>query len=131
MGGHGYNESQDGGDTWAQPDRGIERHYLSGLAVDPGDPSTVVCSCRLRTIPRTRTRPSTGGRVTTCGGRCGKGCHRPEAACGRCWQPTLRSGGLLRREQPGLFRSADAGVSWQRLQLSEPVTVDQAIGVPV
>jgi len=29
----------------------------------------------------------------------------------------------------GLFRSSDAGVSWQRLPLSEPVTVDYAIAV--
>ena len=44
MPGHGYNESRDGGDTWAQPDAGIEHHYLYGLAVDSGDPDTVVVS---------------------------------------------------------------------------------------
>ncbi len=44
MPGHGYNESHDGGDTWAQPDAGIEHHYLYGLAVDSGDPGTVVVS---------------------------------------------------------------------------------------
>ena len=44
MPGHGYNESRDGGDTWGQPDAGIEHHYLYGLAVDSGDPETVVVS---------------------------------------------------------------------------------------
>ena len=42
--GRGYSESRDGGGTWERPDAGIERHYLYGLAVDPGDPDTVVVS---------------------------------------------------------------------------------------
>ena len=42
--GRGYNESTDGGDTWHHPDEGIQRHYLYGLAVDAGDPDTVVVS---------------------------------------------------------------------------------------
>src|SRR5439155_987922 len=36
--------SWEGGGTWERPDAGIERHYLYGLAVDPGDPDTVVVS---------------------------------------------------------------------------------------
>jgi hypothetical protein len=44
MPGHGYNESRDGGDTWAQPDAGIEHHYLYGLAVDSGDADTIIVS---------------------------------------------------------------------------------------
>jgi photosystem II stability/assembly factor-like uncharacterized protein len=42
--GRGYSESSDGGDTWERPDEGIERHYLYGLAVDPGDPDTILVS---------------------------------------------------------------------------------------
>lgn len=42
--GGGFAASYDGGDTWTGDDRGLPHHYLWGLAVDPGDPATVVVS---------------------------------------------------------------------------------------
>lgn len=42
--GTGYAESPDGGDTWTKPNRGLSRHYLWRLAVDPGDPDTALVS---------------------------------------------------------------------------------------
>ncbi|MDQ6792252.1 MAG: glycosyl hydrolase [Candidatus Dormibacteraeota bacterium] len=134
MGGHGYNESQDGGDTWAQPDGGIERHYLYGLAVGPGDPDTVVVSAA--SSPQTAHDPRHAdatiyrrsvdgpweevreGLPETSGSlRALLAAHPAE--------PGVFYAGSNR----GLFRSSDAGVSWQRLPLSEPVTVDYAIAV--
>jgi photosystem II stability/assembly factor-like uncharacterized protein len=134
MGGHGYNESQDGGGTWAQPDDGIERHYLYGLAVDPGDPKTVVVSAA--TSPQTAHDPAHADATV----------YRRSAD--GPWQE-VREGlpetrGSLRAllathpaepgvfyagSNRGLFRSADAGISWLRLQLSEPLRVDYAIAV--
>lgn len=42
--GRGYNESYDGGQSWQRPDEGLEQHYLWGLAVDLGNPDTIVVS---------------------------------------------------------------------------------------
>lgn len=42
--GDGYAESFDGGESWEYPQDGLDRRYVWGLAVDPGDPGTVVVS---------------------------------------------------------------------------------------
>jgi photosystem II stability/assembly factor-like uncharacterized protein len=42
--GGGYAESVDGGSSWQRLDDGLTRHYTWGLAVDPGDPDTVLIS---------------------------------------------------------------------------------------
>lgn len=42
--GTGYNESQDGGNTWLHPDEGLKHNYLVSVAVDPADPNTIVVS---------------------------------------------------------------------------------------
>lgn len=42
--GGGFAASHDGGATWQGDDRGRRHHYLWGLAVDPGDPNTVIIS---------------------------------------------------------------------------------------
>ncbi|QKG85034.1 glycosyl hydrolase [Kroppenstedtia pulmonis] len=42
--GCGYAESRDGGETWHYVGEGLKHHYLYGLAVDPGDPETILVS---------------------------------------------------------------------------------------
>ena len=42
--GDGYAESPDCGDTWEYPQEGLEHRYVWSVAVDPGDPQTVVVS---------------------------------------------------------------------------------------
>jgi len=42
--GDGYAESSDAGDTWTYPQLGLEHRYVWGLAVDAGDPGTVLVS---------------------------------------------------------------------------------------
>jgi len=42
--GGGYAESHDGGASWRRDDSGLRHHYAWGLAVDPGDPETIVVS---------------------------------------------------------------------------------------
>ncbi|HEX2164868.1 MAG TPA: hypothetical protein VHM02_13045, partial [Thermoanaerobaculia bacterium] len=42
--GDGYFESDDGGATWRSPEDGLEVSYLRSVAIDPGDPETVVVS---------------------------------------------------------------------------------------
>ncbi|PWU80179.1 MAG: hypothetical protein DLM72_13520 [Candidatus Nitrosopolaris wilkensis] len=43
--GDGYFESFDYGESWRRPTAGLERnHYLAGLAVDSGDPHSIIIS---------------------------------------------------------------------------------------
>lgn len=42
--GGGYAESLDGGATWHRYDAGLRHSYLWGLAIDPGNPETVIVS---------------------------------------------------------------------------------------
>jgi len=118
MAGRGYSESPDGGDTWVRPDDGLERHYLFGLAVDPGDPDTVVVSAAdspftahdLRIADSTVYRRSGQGRWR----EVREGLPEPKG--------TLRALLATNAEQRGVFYSAsnrgvfcseDGGVSWE------------------
>jgi len=40
----GYQESLDGGKTWFYPDEGLCQHYLVSVAVDAGNPETIIVS---------------------------------------------------------------------------------------
>ncbi|MHA3775487.1 WD40/YVTN/BNR-like repeat-containing protein [Verrucomicrobiota bacterium sgz303538] len=40
----GYAESRDGGVTWETRDEGLSQHYLWSIAVDPGNPETMIAS---------------------------------------------------------------------------------------
>ncbi|ELY52486.1 WD40/YVTN/BNR-like repeat-containing protein [Natronolimnohabitans innermongolicus] len=42
--GDGYAVSDDGGESWSHPQNGLEHTYCWGLAVDPGDPDSVIVS---------------------------------------------------------------------------------------
>lgn len=53
--GDGYAESTDGGETWEFPQVGPTHRYVWGLAVDSGDPETVVVSAA--SSARTAHRP--------------------------------------------------------------------------
>jgi hypothetical protein len=118
MPGHGYNESHDGGDTWAQPDGGIEHHYLYGLAVDSGDPGTVVVSAadtaqqahnpyaaQSFVYRRTGTAPWIEVRD---GLPAPKGTLRTLFAA-----DPARPGTFYAANNRGVFRSGDKGVSWE------------------
>lgn len=118
MPGRGYNESHDGGDTWARPDEGIERHYLFGLAVDPGDPETVVVSAA--DSPMTAHNPQVAD--STVYRRSGGGpWHEVREGLPES-KGSLRALLAANAEEPGVFyaasnrglyRSADAGASWE------------------
>lgn len=42
--GNGYCESRDRAASWQRPDEGLQHHYLWSVAVDPGNPDTVLVS---------------------------------------------------------------------------------------
>lgn len=115
--GRGFNESRDGGDTWSQPDEGIEHHYLYGLAVDAGDPDTIVVSAadsprqahslgaaRSHVYRRTAAGPWT---------EVGDGLPAPAGTLRTLFAADPgRSGVFYGANNRGLFRSTDGGCSW-------------------
>ena len=131
--GDGYAESQDAGRTWKQRHDGLEHRYCWGLAVDPGDPDTVVMSAAstARNAHRTgpsylyRKRPTGSGEKSERGGgtddgngddkwclldsselATGEGSRRPVLAAG------TEPGELYAACDGGLSRTDDAGDSW-------------------
>lgn len=121
--GMGYSESHDGGESWQRFSDGLQHHYLWGIAVDPADPETVVVS-------------AASGPWEA---------HNPRQAESTIYQKTASSAwrevtdGLPEKEgrvisilasseaepgvfyaltNKGLYRSPDAGLSWERLGLA-------------
>lgn len=113
--GDGYAESTDRGSTWQEHQDGLDHRYVWGLAVDPGDPDTVVASA------------ASGARAA----------HTPERAAAYVyrkaddsWEPAMdglpdptgtvravlaggtTAGEFFALNNRGLYRSVDAGASW-------------------
>jgi photosystem II stability/assembly factor-like uncharacterized protein len=124
--GGGYAESHDGGASWRRDDAGLRHRYIWGLAIDPGDPETIVVSA------------ATGPRTAHDGGAAESYLYRRTA--GAAWQE-VRAGlpeprgtrtmvlaanaaephtfyGATRDGQ--VYRSPDAGQHWEALALSWP-----------
>ena len=118
MSGRGYSESHDSGDTWVRPDDGIERHYLFGLAVDPGDPDTIVVSAA--DSPFTAHDPRNAD--STVYRRSGQGQWRevreglpePKGSLRALLATNVEQRGVFYSvSNRGVFCSEDGGVSWE------------------
>ena len=123
--GNGFVESDNGGDTWYRPDEGLNHHYLWSVAVDPADPDTIVISAAHG--PQQAHNPMSAESAVY------------RRSQNNPWQQ-VRAGlpeekGLLTSvltanpaepgvfyagSNSGIFRSADAGVSWEKLPLHWP-----------
>jgi hypothetical protein len=120
--GYGYAESGDGGATWRRISEGLQHHYLWSVAVDPGDPETVVVSAASspwkahdpRAAESTIYRKTAGepwrevweglpqveGRIVT-------------VLAANQDEPSV----FYALTNEGLYRSSDAGASWDRLEI--------------
>lgn len=120
----GFAETHDGGNTWETVIDGLQYHYLWGVAVDPGDPDTVVTSASIGPLQAHRS-----GAVSFI--------YRRTA--GKPWQmvgeglPESRGmkvnvlaaheaepGVFYALNNQGIFRSQDAGVTWNVLDVAWP-----------
>lgn len=123
--GRGYSESVDGGDTWQYFGDGLKHHYLYGLAVDPGNPKTVIVSAapgpaeaHNPAIADSTIYRRTGGQAwheIRDGLPEAKGTIIPlletnETAPGVFYAVTNK----------GIFQSVNAGLAWERLDISWP-----------
>lgn len=123
--GMGYAESRDGGEAWERFFEGLKHHYLWGVAVDPADSEMVLVSAAAS--PREAHNPR----------RADSTIYRKEA--GRPWQevtdglPETRGrvasvlasnedepGAFYALTNLGLYRSPDAGLSWESLDIAWP-----------
>lgn len=143
--GRGFNESRDGGDTWERPDQGIERHYLWSIAVDPADPDTMVASAA--SSPYTAHNVPSGGTESASAASNPQTTNKaPYAdstiyrrASGEPWREVreglpetngtrsavlaanpAEAGVFYAASNRGVFRSSDAGLTWERLTLPWP-----------
>ena len=123
--GKGFVQSDDGGDTWYRLDDGLAYHYLWSVAADPHDPDTLVISAAPG--PQQAHNPMSAESAIY------------RRSSGGSWQQ-VREGlpparGLLasvlaaNEAEPGvfyaannkgLFRSADAGSTWEELPIPWP-----------
>lgn len=121
--GEGCARSEDGGDTWTFYRDGLDHRYAWSVAVDPGDPETVLVSAA--SGPRSAHRAPGESYVYR---RTGDG---PWKRIGDEALPTgegvLRSvlatdgpGEFYALNNRGLFHSSDAGRSWSPLDLDWP-----------
>ena len=123
--GDGYFESRDGGESWQRVEEGLRHHYLWGVAVDPGDPDTVVVSAALgareahdwnraeSTVYR-RSRGAPWEAVR-------EGLPEPEGTTISTVAASESEPGVFYlANNRGIFRSDDAGLRWERLRMAWP-----------
>lgn len=123
--GMGYSESRDGGETWERFADGLGHHYLWGVAVDPADPETVVISAA--SSPWGAHDPSVWESTIyqkTAGGPWREVTDGLPKAEGRVITVLASNeaepGVFYVATNMGLYRSPDAGLSWERLDVDWP-----------
>lgn len=119
--GDGYYETTDAGLTWDSNEQGLHHAYLVGIAVDPGDPSTMVISGS--SGPFRAYNPATAeGYVYWRSGK-GKwlrvrdGLPDPEGTTVSHFATTGDPGVIYAANNRGAFFSTNAGRHWRTLDL--------------
>jgi photosystem II stability/assembly factor-like uncharacterized protein len=123
--GRGYIESRDGGDTWQRLGEGIAFSYLWGLAVDPADPDTVVVSG----APGPNQAHNPMGAESAVYRKAGGGpwqevtdglpAHQGSLSFQLAANP-VEPGVFYAANNTGVYRSPDAGQSWERFDIPWP-----------
>ncbi len=126
--GDGYYESRDGGESWSRPMDGLGHRYLVGVALDPGDPETVVVSAAAG--PYVAYRPSSAEAYVyrkSAGGAFETAMKGLPGAAGtvasRFATVHDEPGVLFAVNNHGLFRSQDGGATWEDLPVEWPEAV--------
>lgn len=123
--GDGYFESEDGGESWRRRMEGLHHPYLVGVAVDPGDPGTVIVSAA--SGPYSAYRPANGdGHLYRREGRASFESSMvgiPQGAgtvASRLTTHPANPGVFYAANNHGLFRSSDQGRSWESIPTDWP-----------
>lgn len=128
--GDGYAESHDGGQSWDHPQGGLAHRYVWSVAVDAGDPDTVLVSgasgayaAHSQPAESYVYRRRTGGdweRLDDRGLPMGDGVLRAVLTDGG-------PGEFYAANNHGVYRSRDAGDSWDRLAIDWEAFADQTV----
>ncbi|WP_144924353.1 WD40/YVTN/BNR-like repeat-containing protein [Halorubrum salsamenti] len=133
--GDGFAESDDRGDSWRIVDRGLDHGYVWGLTVDPGDPETAIVSAasgagaahrRGEAYLYRRSASDSGPRFERLDDRgipAGEGTYRAVLASGRA------DGTIWAVHNEGLYRTRDAGESFERVPADLPASPARALAV--
>lgn len=122
--GDGYFESDDGGATWRSPEDGLEVSYLRSVAIDPGDPETVVVSAASHPHRAYVTGLSDGRLFRRERGgawrRVRDGWPDPPRTVAPLLAAGRRPGELWAADERGLHGTADGGRSWRQAAAFAP-----------
>jgi hypothetical protein len=113
--GDGYFESRDGGATWASPMAGLDVGYLRSVAIDPGDPDTVVVSAATHAHAAYVAGRSDGRvyrRVGDGEWSRAEGWPDPARTIAPLLTPGRRPGELWAADERGVHHSTDGGSVW-------------------
>jgi photosystem II stability/assembly factor-like uncharacterized protein len=115
--GDGYFESADGGATWEAPGDGLEVDYLRSVAIDPGDPETVVVSAASHPHAAYRTGLSDGRLFRREGRRRWErvvaGWPDPPRTIAPLLAAGREPGELWAADERGVHRTPDGGRRWE------------------
>ncbi|HEU5380054.1 MAG TPA: glycosyl hydrolase [Ktedonobacteraceae bacterium] len=123
--GNGFVESADGGQSWSRPDAGLQHHYLWGAAADPADPDTLVISA----APGPQEAHNPMQALSALYRRTGNGAWQLLQDGLPAQKGTMASVIAVNPAEPGVFyaannqgvfRSGDAGRTWQELTITWP-----------
>lgn len=123
--GDGSFESEDGGETWSRPGEGLQQRYLWGAAADPADPAILLITAARG--PQQAHMPQSAESVLY--RRVGRGPWQQVRAGFPEPRGLLASVLATHAAEPGIFyaannqgvfRSADAGLSWETLPIPWP-----------
>lgn len=123
--GRGFVQSNDAGNTWHRPDTGLKHHYLWSVAADPANPDTVVISAApgpqqahapvFAESALYRRSAESDWQLVQNGLPASKGMLASVVATNESEAGTFYAG-----NNKGLFRSNDAGSSWEELHIRWP-----------
>lgn len=120
----GYFESFDYGRRWHRPVQGLSHRYLWSVAVGAGDPDTMVASAAHgpQQAHDAENAESVLYRRTADGAwqPCDKGLPEPAGTLAPVVAAGAASGVFYAASNRGLYRSEDAGESWQQLRIEWP-----------
>ena len=123
--GRGYNESWDGGNTWEQPDEGIDHNYLWSVAVDPGDADTIVVSAAHSPasahVPRNAESTVYRRAGRNPWQRVRDGLPEMEGTTIAVLSANQSEPGVFyAASNRGIYRSPNAGITWEQLTIEWP-----------
>lgn len=121
--GDGHAHTTDGGETWQWPEAGLDRTYCWSVALDPEDPDTVVLSAA--SGPRAAHSPPGESKVFRREGdgpfeEAMDGLPGPEGLMRAVLASGDAAGEVFAATNDGLYRTTDAGRSWNRLHEAWP-----------